>query len=102
MRNIQRAQLVGAQPTTIQQQNDQAITPHRRSGRSRGLHEPLGLLQVERLWRRTSQCMLQTKSIEHVALSAPAAPGVFEQPIDMSQIFRLLTASPTQRPSATI
>jgi hypothetical protein len=36
--NIKLAQLVGPQPTTIKQPNDQAITSCRRSGHGCGLH----------------------------------------------------------------
>src|ERR1700680_199622 len=88
IRDIKRAQLVGTQPATIKQQNDQAITPRRRSRGGHGLHEPLGLLQVERLRHRAPQRMLQTKSIEHVALSAAAAPGVFKQSSHVTEILR--------------
>src|ERR1700730_13213568 len=98
MYNITRAQLVGPQPATIKQQNDQAIASCRRSRRGCGLHQSLGFVQVERLRHRAPDRMLQTKSIEHVALSAATTPGVFKQSSHVAEILRQATFGRTALP----
>ena len=44
--------------------------------------------EVEELRHRSPQRMLQTKSIEHVALGAAATPGVFKQSAHVAEILR--------------
>ena len=77
--HVEPAELVGAQPTAVQQQHDRPVAAFFGRPARTGLDERPGLVQCQRARRRALLGVLQVKAAQHVAIATAAAPGILEQ-----------------------